>query len=356
MNKALKHLECLHRAAGVAAVNVLHLTAPVWPGDTVTIGGRVYQCDDHALPTFSPGNVGVHVFNGYANATLNFDDQVNVQDGNTVTVGDKTYTFKDVLTDVDGYVKIGPTIDRSIYNLVAAMNVGYPDLIDPPAIYGELNDVGEGRGVAYAASMARNPANVHALHEGDFAIIISHWPGGTEGNSIALDATLAGTGDWVEGNVVSPVQPPFAAQFSAALVAALNSDPAGPVFAEQINVNEVLVWSRRHGDVRLPCSASFSEEGNAWETATLLGGAVARDGLMPLAGIRRVITAMEVTQGRLHVVCAFSPVGALVQLRFGTGEHVAFDGIVEIQGRRVTIVASGAAFVAGQEVHLIAFN
>lgn len=60
----------------------------------------------------------------------------NVQDGDEVKIGSKTYTFQAALTDADGNVQVGGDTGGSIANLVAAINL-------TPA----------GAGTQYAASM-----------------------------------------------------------------------------------------------------------------------------------------------------------------------------------------------------------
>jgi len=299
--------------------------------------------------------VRVPVFNGHANATLNFDDGQNVADGNTVTVGNKVYTFQATLTNVDGHVAIGPTLVRSIYNLVAALNVGSVSEPDAPAHYGDKNDAGEGAGVAYAAAMTMNPANVVAIYGGDYDLQISHWPGGTAGNSIALAETLVGDAAWVEGALVDPVPEPTADQFGTALVSALNNDALGLVYAEKVSASEVLVWSRRPGNVQLACGGSFTSPSNAWEWATLSGG-VGREGLTPVAGVTRVVSAAEATEQRVHFLFGFEPDGAVLQVRSGAGAPVSFDGPLTIAGRRVTVAADTVPLAAGQVFNLIVFK
>jgi hypothetical protein len=356
MNKALRHLQTLQAAAGLAACNALLFDDSVLDGDTVSIGGRVYECDDHKDSTIAPGNVRVWVFNGHANGTLNFSDTLNVVDGNTVTVGSKVYTFKAVLSNVDGYVKIGPTITRSIYNLVAAMNVGYPTLIDPPASYGELNDVGEGRGVAYAAAMTRNAADIKAFFGGDFDLQIWHWPGGTAGNGIAIDATLIGGGSWADGTEMASVPAPTFAQFAASFVSAVNNDQGGSVFAQQISDNEVVVWSRNPGDVQLLCDASFSNPTNAWEWPTLMGGTVAREDLTPIAAAGRQVTLGEQMRQRLHFIFGFQATNVFVQRRDAGGNFIPFDGNAVISGRRVTVMAGASGLNEGDFCNVIVFS
>ncbi len=354
--KLLSELRDWHAASGALAFNVLRLTAAVPAGNTLTIGNRIYECDDQVASAVATGHVRVPVFNGHANATLNFDDSQNVADGNTVTVGTKVYTFKTTLANVDGYVAIGPTLERSIYNLVAAMNVGNADLYEPPANYGALNDVGEGAGVAYAAAMTPNAAGIEAMYGGDFDLQIAHRAGGTAGNSIALAETLVGSGAWAEGNQVDAVATPTADQFATALVTALNRDPGGPVWAERLSATEVLVWSRRPGDVRSVCEAAFTQGGNGWDQATLGGGMPAQDALRAVCGVVRTPTALEITRQRLHFVFGFEPHGVVLQVRSSAGVPVAFDGVVTLSGRRVTVTAATVALAAGQVFQVLVFQ
>jgi hypothetical protein len=356
VKKILSGVELLQAVAGVYAFNVLHLGNEVRDRDTVSIGTRVYECDDQAAPTIVSGRVRVPVFNGYAEATLNFDDSQNVVDGNTVTVGAKVYTFKGTLSNVDGYVKIGPTIHRSIYNLVAALNVGNVGLYDPPLNYGDKNDVGEGAGIAYAAATTKNAADVEAGYGNDFDLFLSHRAGGAIGGSIALGETLVGNAAWVEGNSMSDVPYPTADQFGTALTTALNNDPDGPVWAEKISASEVVVWSRRRGDVRLACAESFTLPGNEWEWPTLQGGVIERDALVAIRGARRVVSAEEAGRQRMYFIFGFDPAGALLQVRTSIGAHVAFDGAVTLNGRRVTVTPGTVAITAGHVFNLMVFQ
>lgn len=77
-------------------------TAGVLPGDTLIISG------DTTTPTA-------------AIATLTLS--ANVPDATSVSIGTKTYTFKTILSNVDGYVKIGATAADSVANLVAAISL-----------------------------------------------------------------------------------------------------------------------------------------------------------------------------------------------------------------------------------------
>ena len=355
-NKPLSQLNRLQAAAGVAALNLLNLGGEVPDGDTVSIGWRTYECDDQADPRITTGRVRVPVFNYRASATLNFDDLLSPQDGDTVTVGPKTYTFKSTLTNVDGYVQIGPTIHRSAYNLVAAMNVGREGLYEPPANYGALNDVGEGPGVAYAAAMTPNPAEIEAGYGNDYDLWLTHWPGGAVGGTVALGASLEGTGAWAEGAFMDGPPHPSAAQFGAALATALNNDPHGPVWAEVLSPTEVLVWARHPGNRPILCGETFTSGSNAWEWPTLVGGESGEDGLRPAAGVHRVATAQEASRGEMHFVFGFEPVGVVLQVRDVNGVLVAFDGAVVLSGRRVTVTDATVAIAAGQMFNLIVWR
>lgn len=92
-------------------------------------------------------------------------------DTETITVGARTYTFQDVLTNVDGNVKIGATAAATINNLVAAINLG------------------GGAGTAYAAATTANTQVTAVDGPGDTVIFTAKAPG-TGGNAYASTETL----------------------------------------------------------------------------------------------------------------------------------------------------------------------
>lgn len=361
MKKVLTEVQRKHAAAFVAAVNVLHLNGTVPDGSTVTIGARVYECDDRAAAyaAVTPGRVRVGVLTGYASGTLNFDSGVNVADGNTVTVGTKIYTFRTALTGADGEVRIGGTIHRSIYNLVAALNVGNGLAADPPLHYGAENDAGEGAGVAYAAGMTANPATVSAGYGNDYDLWLTHLPGGTDGGHVAVAATLAGTGGWAETEgVLSGPDAPTAEQFAEALVNAVNSDPAGAVWAALGVGIEVVVWARRSNGLGLPCALSFGDGENYWEAATLHGGQTVGSGLRSVAGVRRTVLAAEATARALYVALQFAPADVVLQVTEAAGAWLAPVGWkATVLGTVVQVTGSeGVPLTAGQQVTVLAYQ
>lgn len=66
-------------------------------------------------------------YNAKAAGTIT-SDNTNVADGDTVTIGNKTYTFRTALTPTEGEVLIGANADASLLNLIRAINhTGTPD-------------------------------------------------------------------------------------------------------------------------------------------------------------------------------------------------------------------------------------
>jgi hypothetical protein len=107
----------------------------------------------------------------YATGVLTFAGQP--ANGNTVTIGLKTYTFQSVLTNVDGNVAIAGTVALTILNLVNAINV---------------NQVGV-RGVDYATATTRN-GDVTALATATTAALTAQ-TSGTTGNIVVTTAVGA---------------------------------------------------------------------------------------------------------------------------------------------------------------------
>lgn len=105
-----------------------------------------------------------------ATATLTFTG--NAVDGETVTIGPKTYTFKTNLVNADGYVLIGASATNSATNLVAAI------------------DLGAGSGTTYAASTTPHPSVFAAVGTGS-AVVVTALASGPTGNSIPISETVA---------------------------------------------------------------------------------------------------------------------------------------------------------------------
>lgn len=121
------------------------------------------------IPTYWRDMENIDPNTSAATGTLTFTGQP--ANGDTVTIGAKTYTFQTVLTNVDGNVFIGANLAASISNLAAAITLG------------------AGSGTAYAAATTLN-TDVTAT-AGATTLVITAKVGGTSGNSITTTETSA---------------------------------------------------------------------------------------------------------------------------------------------------------------------
>ena len=139
----------------------------------LTPGGQIVYDMDVGLRDFL-----IEQFMGtYADgkASVNLTVDTNPTNGDTMTLGAKTYTFETTLTDVDGNIQIGGSTAATQANIVAAINLtGTP-------------------GTDYAASMTIHPTVTAAAFAANVAAITAK-TGGTAGNSIVSTETFtAGT-------------------------------------------------------------------------------------------------------------------------------------------------------------------
>jgi len=134
---------------------VAFVTAGVLPGDQLVISG------DTTIPVAATGTL-----------TLT----ANVTNDSTVTIGTKTYTFKTVLSNVNGYVLIGAAATDSLDNLIAAINLG------------------PGSGTLYAASTTANGFVSAAAGAGDTMDVVAITLG-VAGNSV-ITADTSSVAAW----------------------------------------------------------------------------------------------------------------------------------------------------------------
>lgn len=92
------------------------------------------------------------------------------QDGETVTIGDRVYTFKTTLTGIANEVLIGVSAAVSLDNLKSAINAT------------------AGAGTTYGTGTTAHP-NVTATTNTDTAQTVEFWKVGTEGNALATTET-----------------------------------------------------------------------------------------------------------------------------------------------------------------------
>lgn len=114
-------------------------------------------------------------------AAQGFTFSAQALDGETITIGGKTYTFQTTLTDIDGNVLIGNGAGATAQNLTNAINLG------------------SGSGTTYAASTTLHPTvSGQTITNG---LRVRAKTKGAAGNSIAVSDTVS-NGSW-EGSTLS---------------------------------------------------------------------------------------------------------------------------------------------------------
>lgn len=111
--------------------------------------------------------------NGLTPGTATFTATTNFSDADTVTIGQRTYTFQSALTQADGNVLIGASLAASLANLMHA-----------------INDAGGTAGTDYFVTQADQAVTANALLK---AIVIECVL--TTANSVAV-ATTSSAGAW----------------------------------------------------------------------------------------------------------------------------------------------------------------
>lgn len=101
---------------------------------------------------------------------------VNPQDGDTMTIGSRTYTFQDTLTNTDGNIQIGDRVEATRANIVAAIN--------------RTGDAG----TQYAESTVEHPDVSAARSFVGSRLVLTARAGGPAGNSIATTSAFTGDG------------------------------------------------------------------------------------------------------------------------------------------------------------------
>jgi hypothetical protein len=137
----------------------------------------------------------------------------NVSDGDTVTLGASTYTFKTALTPANGEVLIGADSTASLLNLARA-----------------INNSGGTPGTDYQVAAANASASAGTI--AGTVLPITALTAGTAGNSIALSETSA--------------------QLSVSAATLLGGRAAGGMIAEVLNDYEVGTWSPRYSTNIIP--------------------------------------------------------------------------------------------------------
>lgn len=140
--------------------------------NTRVVCGDGFRCADEWKQT-GGNNVLRHVSTVAATGTLTL--AANAADTETVVIGGKTYTWKDTLSETDGYVQIGATRYMSLINLAAAINL-------------------DGRALGQYAGATTIHSTVSAINTSTLLVVTAKTPG-TGGNAITSTETMA-NGSW----------------------------------------------------------------------------------------------------------------------------------------------------------------
>lgn len=143
-----------------------------------------------------------------ATLTGGFDIYYNALDTETVTIDSKTYTFQDVLTNVDGNVQIGADAEESLGNLIAAINLD------------------AGAGTKYAAATTEHPTVGAAIGVAVNEMSATADATGEGGNVLATTETLS-NGSWGAATLLGGFTATYLADPGFFASAALSSSVQG---------------------------------------------------------------------------------------------------------------------------------
>jgi len=332
--RTLEDVKQLKASTKLTALNVLRVASAVAIGETATVAGDIYEADNGAGVTAGSTSVDVSAGGTKATGVLTASDVFG--DAETVTIGNKTYTFKTALTPAEGEVLIGANAAESLDNLKLAINRTAP----------ETND-----GVKYKVAAAHT--QVTATTNTDTEQTVQAIRTGTGPNAYATTETCANVA-WGAVTLENGANP-TAEQFVDALVAAI---PATAAYsAAKISANEVLFKHGTPGRQTAACSETLAGSNNAWSAAAFYGGANELDELQKVRAISRVPTATEVALQTMHFFFGFTPTSAIAQIRASAGTVRAFDGAVVVSGDRVSVNGTGSTDVQASDiVSVIAFE
>lgn len=163
-----------------------------------------------------------------ASVTLTMDTKPTATD--TLTIGARTYTFQDTLTDVDGNVFIGATLVTAKANLLSAFTLSGT------------------AGTAYAASMTVNSDVKADPFDGSDASLITAVTAGNTGNALVSTETFtAGTNvfDTVtlvggEDSIINVASLGTGATYTNDTTAAAGGVPIGGIY--RVTTTGVVQW------------------------------------------------------------------------------------------------------------------
>lgn len=300
-----------------AAAMTLHstVTAAVGGGGgtQATITAKAYGTAGNSIGTTETLGSGA-----FGAATLSGGVQPD-----TVTIGSRTYTFQDALTNVAGNVLIDAGgAAGTISNLVAAINAG------------------AGSGSVYAAATTAHPDVTGSAGAGT-TVIATAKVAGVAGNSITTTET-SNNASWGAATLAGGIDEDSPIEASTAIVTAINNNANSKVTATKISDNEVLIVHDDIGINALSCTETLAGSNNAWASSTMFGGSNAPASIKNVVVISRTVTAVEEALDTVHFVLPFAISTFLIQLRNSSGIIKAFDGTAVVSGNRLTLTSSGS--------------
>lgn len=306
--------------------NTLRIATQPTDGDTVTIGSTVFTfktsptgsqvaigasattATANLTAAINTANIGVTATNISANEILVEDvvgappgivgnasasgvltSSANYANGETVTIGSVVYTFVTTLqTNVVGQILIGASEAASIQNLTDAINgAGTP-------------------GLTYSNKNVANPkvTAVAATH----TCTVTARRAGTGQNAVATTET-SGTASWGSATLTGGTDTAY--------------------FSE-----------------------TMAGTNNAWAGAQFAGYvAISKPGFIPSTTVAsRVPNAQEIALKSMHFLFGFTVRSFIVQHRDSTGALKAFDGTVNLSGKRVTVAGGTSVLLATSDL------
>lgn len=253
---------------GAKAGGTLTISGAVAPGETVTIGSRVYEFVAGNSPGAGRVPVDILAATTRAQGTLTMDTQPTV--GDSVTVGTRTYVWvPSGEAEHPGEISIGGDLEDAQANFVAAIN-GTDD-VNPPNDY------------------------VTAGAFSDDDCVLTAIVGGTGGNAIATTETFtAGTNvfDAATLGTTTAGADAAAAASVTALVSEISGDALAVVTAEDGVGDTVVVAAKEYGTYANDFASTETMGNGAW------GGVKLSGGIDPVPGTY----AVDVTDAQVETV------------------------------------------------------
>ena len=314
--------------SGTLGVNHLGIAAAVENGETVTIGGDIFEVDTVGdESTLTAGNISVDLSGGSTVAsqgTLTIAEPVTADD--TMTIGASVYTFKAGATALALQIGLGADEAATKLAIVAAIN--------------GTDDFNTANASVTAAAFATDDCVLTAIVPGTVGDAIVTTETFTHASNIFDAATLGTTTAGVD---------PTAAEAVTAFAAAFLARPTLEGYAEGTTGVTVIETKESGGPSAL--TETLAGSGNAWQGANMIGKTDPTGADSNLPGlVSRAAIAGEVTDGFMTFGFGGDVSTVLVQVRTAAGVVKAWDGAIVISGRAVRLSNAGSVDWASTDI------